>query len=47
VVDLLKSLPGYGPAKAAALLAQTGIVSSRRAAVLGERQHQVLVDALT
>ena len=47
VVDLLKSLPGWGPAKAAALLEQTGIASSRRAAGLGERQRQTLVDALT
>jgi hypothetical protein len=47
VVDLLKSLPGYGPAKTTALLEQTGIVSSRRAAGLGERQRQALVDALT
>lgn len=47
VVDLLKSLPGYGPAKATALLEQTGIASSRRAAGLGERQRQALCDALT
>ncbi len=47
VVDLLKSLPGYGPAKATALLERTGIVPSRRAAGLGERQRQALCDALT
>jgi hypothetical protein len=47
VVDLLKSLPGYGPAKVTALTEQTGIVSSRRAAGLGERQHRALTDALT
>jgi len=29
VADLLKSLPGYGPAKVSALLEQTGIDSSR------------------
>lgn len=46
VVDLLKSLPGWGPAKVTALLEQTGIVSSRRAAGLGERQRQALCDAL-
>jgi hypothetical protein len=28
VIDLLTSLPGYGPPKVTALLAQTGIVSS-------------------
>jgi hypothetical protein len=47
VADLLKSLPGYGPAKTTALMKQTGIVSSRRAAGLGERQRHALVDALT
>jgi hypothetical protein len=47
VVDLLKSLPGYGPAKVTALMKQTGIVSSRRAAGLGDRQRQALTDALT
>jgi hypothetical protein len=46
VADLLKSLPGYGPAKVTALMRQTGIVSSRRAAGLGERQRQALTDAL-
>jgi hypothetical protein len=47
VADLLKSLPGYGPAKVTALMRQTGIASSRRAAGLGERQRQALTDALT
>jgi acyl-CoA reductase-like NAD-dependent aldehyde dehydrogenase len=47
VVNLLKSLPGYGPAKVTALMKQTGIVSSRRAAGLGDRQRQTLTDALT
>ncbi|WP_028933214.1 integration host factor, actinobacterial type [Pseudonocardia spinosispora] len=46
VVDLLKSLPGYGPAKVTALMEQTGIDASRRAAGLGERQRQALLDAL-
>src|SRR5882672_11482946 len=46
VVDLLKSLPGYGPAKVSALMEQTGIDVSRRAAGLGERQRQALLDAL-
>ena len=44
VADLLKSLPGYGPAKVTALLEQTGIDASRRAAGLGDRQKQALVD---
>jgi hypothetical protein len=47
VADLLKSLPGYGPAKVTAVMEQTGIVSSRRAAGLGERQRQALTAALT
>ena len=46
VADLLKSLPGYGPAKVTALLEQTGIDASRRAAGLGDRQKQALLDAL-
>jgi len=46
VADLLRSLPGYGPAKVSALLEQTGIDASRRAAGLGERQRQALLDAL-
>ena len=46
VADLLKSLPGYGPAKVSALLQQTGIDASRRAAGLGDRQRQALLDAL-
>ena len=46
VADLLKSLPGYGPAKVSALLEQTGIDASRRAAGLGDRQKQALLDAL-
>ena len=47
VADLLKSLPGYGPAKVSALLEQTGIDASRRAAGLGDRQKQALLDALS
>ena len=39
VADLLKSLPGYGPAKVSALLAQTGIDASRRAPGLGDPQR--------
>jgi hypothetical protein len=47
VADLLKSLPGWGPVKVTALMEQTGIVSSRRAAGLGERQRRGVCDALT
>ena len=47
VAALLKSLPGYGPAKVTALMRQTGIVASRRAAGLSEGQRRRLCDALT
>jgi len=47
VATLLKSLPGYGPAKVTALMQQTGIVASRRAAGLSEQQRRRLCDALT
>ena len=46
VAALLKSLRGYGPAKATAVLEQTGIAPSRRAGGLGDRQRQALADAL-
>lgn len=46
VADLLKSLPGYGPARVSALMQRTGIASSRRAAGLGDRQRQALLDEL-
>ena len=46
VADLLKSLPGYGPAKVSALLQKPGIDEARRAAGLGDRQKQALLDAL-
>lgn len=39
--------PPPEPAKVTALMEQTGIVSSRRAAGLGDRQRQALTDALT
>ena len=46
VTALVRSLPGYGPAKVTALLEQAGIAPSRRAAGLTERQRQALADAL-
>ena len=46
VAALLKSLPGYGTAKVTALMQQTGIVASRRAAGLSEGQRRRLCDAL-
>lgn len=46
VVDLLKSLPGYGPATASVLMQRAGIAPTRRAAGLGERQRRALLDQL-
>jgi DNA uptake protein ComE-like DNA-binding protein len=47
VAALLKALPGYGPAKATALLDEAGIDVNRRAAGLGERQREALIQALS
>ncbi|MGH3834348.1 MAG: hypothetical protein ACRDSF_01395 [Pseudonocardiaceae bacterium] len=47
ITALLESLPGYDPARVNALLEQTGIVPSRRAAGLTERQRQALAGAVT
>ncbi|HKS45239.1 MAG TPA: integration host factor, actinobacterial type [Amycolatopsis sp.] len=46
VTQLLKAVPGLGAVKVAALLEQTGIDPDRRAAGLGERQREALIDAL-
>ncbi|AUS80373.1 integration host factor [Actinoalloteichus sp. AHMU CJ021] len=46
VTALVKALPGIGDKRAAAVLEQAGIDTSRRAAGLGDRQRQALIDAL-
>jgi hypothetical protein len=46
VSQLVRALPGYGPAKAAAVLEQAGIPEDRRVAGLGARQKEALVSAL-
>lgn len=46
VMQLLKAVPGLGAVKVAALLEQAGIDPDRRAAGLGERQREALLDAL-
>ena len=46
VTQLLKAVPGLGAVKVAALLEQAGIDPDRRAAGLGERQREALIDAL-
>jgi hypothetical protein len=42
----VRALPGYGPAKASAVLEQAGIPEDRRVAGLGSRQREALVSAL-
>lgn len=46
VTQLLKAVPGVGQVKVAALLEQAGIDPDRRAAGLGERQREALINAL-
>ena len=46
VADLLKSLPGWGPAKVQKVLEETNIDASRRAAGLGDRQREALISAV-
>jgi hypothetical protein len=46
VAAAVKALPGYGPARAAAVLAQAGIPDMRRIGGLGERQRRKLTEAL-
>jgi hypothetical protein len=46
VVQLLKAVPGFGQARATALMEQAGIAANRRVAGLGERQRAALLEAL-
>ena len=46
VYDLLRSLPGYGKAKAGELMELLHIAESRRGRGLGARQREALLDAL-
>ncbi|MGK5630793.1 integration host factor, actinobacterial type [Streptomyces sp. URMC 123] len=46
VVQLLRAVPGVGPAKAAAMMDEIGIDANRRAAGLGERQRADLIQAV-
>lgn len=47
VSALIESLPGYGKAKAAKIMDDLGISSSRRVKGLGARQREELLEALT
>ena len=46
VAQLVRALPGFGPAKVAAILEEAGIPAERRAAGLGDRQRAALLSAL-
>ncbi|HWE92162.1 MAG TPA: integration host factor, actinobacterial type [Pseudonocardiaceae bacterium] len=46
VAQLIRALPGYGPAKVTAILDEAGIPVERRAAGLGDRQRAALLTAL-
>jgi len=46
VAAAVKALPGYGPARTAAVLAQAGIPEVRRIGGLGEQQRRKLTEAL-
>ena len=47
VSALIESLPGYGKAKAAKIMAELGISSTRRVKGLGARQPEQLIEALS
>ena len=47
VSTLIESLPGYGKAKAAKIMNELGISSTRRVKGLGARQREQLLEALS
>jgi len=47
VVTLLESLPGYGKARAQAVLKEIGIAETRKVQGLGSRQRAELIDLLS
>jgi hypothetical protein len=46
VTAVLKALPGYGPAKATALLDEAGVSETRRVGGLGDQQRRKLIAAV-
>ncbi|MEY3019458.1 MAG: hypothetical protein RLZZ272_442 [Actinomycetota bacterium] len=46
VTELLQSIPDHGPARAARLMAELDIASSRRVRGLGPRQRRALIAAV-
>jgi hypothetical protein len=47
VVQVLRAVPGYGPAKVAALMAVCGVDEKRRVGGLGEQQRRTLLESFT
>ena len=47
VTQILKAIPGYGPAKTAAVMEQAGIDINRRVGGVGEQQRRKLLEAIT
>jgi len=47
VAQVIKAMPGYGPAKAAAVMEEAGIDDNRRVGGLGEQQRKKLLDAVS
>ena len=47
VSALIESLPGYGKAKAAKIMTELGVSSTRRVKGLGARQREQLLEALS
>lgn len=47
VAAVLKAPPGYGPAKAGALLSAAGVPADRRVGGLGEQQRRKLIAAVS
>jgi hypothetical protein len=46
VTAVVKALPGYGPAKASAVLDEAGVSETRRIGGLGDQQRRKLIDAI-
>lgn len=44
VIDLIRAMPGYGPAKAATTMKECGIAESRRIRGLGKLQKEKLLN---
>ena len=47
VAQVLKALPGYGPAKVTKLMSDAGVDEKRRVGGLGEQQRRTLIEAVS